>query len=110
MSRYKGWLIALAIGLAPRFAAAQTATMQGVVTDESSAVLPGATVTATELNTGVQTVAVTEVDGRYRLDHAGEPARGLGGADGGVQGHHLVIDLGRDFVAEFDGKGGVAAG
>jgi hypothetical protein len=68
MSRYKGLMVAMAILLAPRLAAAQTATMQGIVTDESSAVLPGATVTATELNTGVQTVAVTELDGRYRLD------------------------------------------
>ena len=31
-------------------------------------------------------------------------------ADGGVQRHHLAVDLGRDFVAEFDGKGGIAAG
>ena len=48
--------------------------------------------------------------GRHRLDHAAEPAGGLGLADGGMQGHDLAVDLGRDFVAEFDGEGGVAAG
>ena len=32
------------------------------------------------------------------------------GRDGGMHRHHLAVDLGRDFVAEFDGEGGIAAG
>ena len=67
MSRYKRAVIALALLLAPSLAAAQTSTLQGFGADESSAVLPGVAITATEINTGVQTVAVTEADGRYRL-------------------------------------------
>ena len=50
-------------------AAQQNATVQGTVVDESQAVLPGATVTATEISTGVQSVAVAEADGRYRFDN-----------------------------------------
>jgi hypothetical protein len=68
MLRYKAWLVALAILLAPTIAAAQTATLQGTVADESSAMLPGTTVDATEINTGVVTTAVTETDGRYRFE------------------------------------------
>ncbi len=67
-SRYSGWLIALALLLPPTLAAQQNATVQGIVVDESQGVLPGATVTATEINTGLQSVAVTTQEGRYRLD------------------------------------------
>ena len=49
--------------------AQQNASVQGTVADESQAVLPGATVTATEVSTGAQIVAVAEADGRYRLDN-----------------------------------------
>src|SRR5690349_6062683 len=49
--------------------AQQNASVQGTIVDESAAVLPGATVTATETNTGVQAVAVAESDGRYRFDN-----------------------------------------
>src|SRR5437867_7138486 len=50
-------------------AAAQvsTATVNGVVTDESRAVLPGATVTATDLQTGRTYTAVTDDRGAYQL-------------------------------------------
>ena len=43
------------------------ALLSGTVTDESAAVLPGATVTATELSTGRQYVAVADDRGAYRL-------------------------------------------
>ena len=43
--------------------------MQGTVVDESQGVLPGTTVTATEVSTGLQTIAVTTADGRYRFDN-----------------------------------------
>ena len=52
---------------APNISAQQNATVLGIVADESQGVLPGSTVTATELSTGVQSVAVVEADGRYRF-------------------------------------------
>jgi carboxypeptidase family protein len=50
---------------APAFA--QDASLNGTVTDDTKAVLPGATITATSLETGVQTVAVSDATGQYRL-------------------------------------------
>jgi hypothetical protein len=68
MPRYTGWLVALALLLPPTLAAQQNATVQGIVVDDSQGVLPGATVTATEISTGAQSVSVTSQEGRYRLD------------------------------------------
>lgn len=48
-------------------ARAQEATVIGTVADETKALLPGATVTATNLETGAQAVAVTDQAGEYRL-------------------------------------------
>jgi hypothetical protein len=50
-------------------AAQQNATVQGAVVDESRGVLPGATVTATEISTGRLVATVSEVDGRYRFEN-----------------------------------------
>ena len=41
--------------------------MIGVVTDETKAVLPGATITATNLETGRQFTGVTDEQGQYRI-------------------------------------------
>src|SRR5262249_18070617 len=46
---------------------AQEATVAGTVVDESKAVLPGVTVTATSLATGRQFSDVTSAQGAYRL-------------------------------------------
>ena len=46
---------------------AQDASIVGTVADESKAVLPGVTVTATSLETGGQSIAVTDERGEYRL-------------------------------------------
>jgi hypothetical protein len=43
------------------------ASLRGSVADDSGAVLPGVTVTATEVNTGRQLFAVTDDRGEYRL-------------------------------------------
>jgi carboxypeptidase family protein len=52
----------------PTVAFAQAnATVSGTVTDESKAVLPGVTVTATEITTGRQFVGVTDERGEYRF-------------------------------------------
>jgi len=48
-------------------ARAQDASVIGTVTDETKAVLPGATVTAVNLETGAQMSAVTDDRGQYRL-------------------------------------------
>jgi len=57
-------LLALFIALSAPIAVAQvnSATVTGIVTDESKGVLPGTTVTATDLETGRKFVAVS--DGR----------------------------------------------
>jgi hypothetical protein len=52
---------------APLAHAQQDASMAGIVTDETKAVLPGATVTATNLETGTQSSSVTDEHGQYRL-------------------------------------------
>ena len=57
----------LAFVLAAALARAQDASIIGTVTDETKSVLPGATVTATDLETGRQTAGVTDERGTYRL-------------------------------------------
>ena len=47
--------------------AQQQASVTGTVTDESKAILPGVTVTATNLETGGTSVAVTDEKGEFRL-------------------------------------------
>jgi len=46
---------------------AQEASVIGTVADETKALLPGATVTATNIETGGQSVAITDAAGAYRL-------------------------------------------
>lgn len=48
-------------------ALAQSASIIGTVTDSTKAVLPGATITATNIDTGLQTNAVSGPNGEYRL-------------------------------------------
>jgi hypothetical protein len=68
MLRSIAWSVAaLAFIALPSAAYAQDATLSGVVTDATDAVLPGVTVTATHLDTGTTFVALTENAGSYRL-------------------------------------------
>jgi hypothetical protein len=57
--------------LALRVPAAQAqefrGSITGTVSDKSAAVLPGVTVTATNVDTGIGTTAVTNADGGYLL-------------------------------------------
>src|SRR5690242_5904810 len=64
--RVLAMLFVLLAAAAPAFAQV-AATIVGTVADESKAVLPGVTVTATDLATGRQFVDVTDVRGEYRL-------------------------------------------
>ena len=43
--------------------------IQGLVTDESGAVIPGVTITLHNINTGIQTLKVTNETGLYRFDN-----------------------------------------
>jgi len=62
-------LLFLAFLLVPLTAIAQfdTATVLGRVTDESGAAVPGATVTLTNIATGIRTTAVTDGTGAYQF-------------------------------------------
>jgi len=59
-------VLAFLLACAPAFAQ-QQASVTGTVTDESKAVLPGVTVTATNLETGGLAAAVSDGQGQYRL-------------------------------------------
>src|SRR4051812_492120 len=57
--------LALALIAAPAHAQLDTATIVGTVRDSSNAVIPGATVTATQTGTGVSAGAVSNAQGEY---------------------------------------------
>ena len=61
--------LAVAIALLSRSAAAQisTGSITGVISDESGAVLPGVTITATNIGTAQQRTVATNEAGRYQL-------------------------------------------
>ena len=59
--------LTLLLGMVSMPAFAQEATITGTITDETKAVLPGATITANNVATGGQTVAVSDARGEFRL-------------------------------------------
>ena len=59
--------IASTLSLAPSAAAQTTASLTGRVMDASGGVLPGATITATQTQTGLQRTAVSDTQGRYTM-------------------------------------------
>ena len=66
-SRHVSVLVTVLVMCVGANAWAQEASITGMVTDETKAVLPGTTVTATNLAAGTQAVAVADVRGEYRL-------------------------------------------
>ena len=66
--RYPSILVLL-LALMPSIALAQSATgsIEGVITDQSGAALPGVTVTVTQAATGVERDSVTDTGGLFRL-------------------------------------------
>jgi len=60
-----GLFAILLVGAVSAFA--QDASLVGTITDETKAILPGVTVTATNLETGVVSAGVTDERGDYRL-------------------------------------------
>jgi carboxypeptidase family protein len=67
LRRSATFILTIALLSAGRSAFAQQATITGAVSDETKAVLPGATVTAINLATGDQSVAVSDDRGEFRL-------------------------------------------
>ena len=67
-SRSIGFVVALIVS-APLIGAAQvrTASLGGVVSDASKSILPGVTVTATDVDAGRQYTSVTDDRGQYRI-------------------------------------------
>ena len=67
-SKLLGWLIVLQATLAlPAIGYAQEASFTGTVTDSTGGVLPGVTVTATNVESGNTFVAVTDDGGDFRM-------------------------------------------
>jgi hypothetical protein len=63
-------LVALGFGLAPAAVIAQSASgadLEGTIRDDTGAALPGVTIVATNVDTGVQRTTFSNADGRYRL-------------------------------------------
>src|SRR5581483_8213613 len=61
-----GLIAASVLAAAPRAASAQNVgTLTGTITDSSGAVVPGATITVTEVAAGAALVAISDGDGRY---------------------------------------------
>src|ERR671937_2540342 len=69
MRPFRTMLVGLAVLLAATTASAQlsTAQLSGRITDESGAVLPGVTVTATQTDTGLTRTVTTDANGAYVL-------------------------------------------
>jgi carboxypeptidase family protein len=66
LGRYVGLLVfALLVGSCINLMASVTASISGTVTDQSGAIVPGCTVTATNVETGVSTTQTTNAQGFY---------------------------------------------
>jgi hypothetical protein len=59
--------IVLLLGLTPNAMAQQTATVGGIVTDATGAVIPGVEITATNRNTGISTLRISGEGGAYTI-------------------------------------------
>ena len=77
-------LVALAMLALPLSAQERFGGLSGVVTDTTKAPVPGATVTATNNQTGTVRTAVTGTDGAYRISEL---------SAGPLHGHHRASGL-----------------
>ena len=61
------WILSVTLLLASSTAYAQNAQVSGVLKDQTGGVLPGVTITAKNVETGLTRTAVTEATGEYRV-------------------------------------------
>ncbi len=61
------WLLVLVVGAGPVLAQSTTGSIQGVITDNQDAVIPGATVTVRHVETNTARTLMTETNGGYRF-------------------------------------------
>lgn len=112
--RVKVLVLTLAFACAPALVSAQatTGSISGTVTDESSAILPGVTITVTNVETGVVRTQVSDARGRYRvLDLAPgsyQLATDLQGFTP-VRRTDLTVAIGRDLLVDIELKVGALA-
>ncbi len=69
LSKFCGGMLFVLLMASSAFAQISTAQLNGKVTDTSGAVLPGATVTVTQTDTGAMRSVVTEADGSYTISN-----------------------------------------
>src|ERR1041384_7695480 len=90
-------LVAGILLLRPAISAAQDAELQGVVKDQSGAVVPGATVTIVDRNNGAQRAITTDTAGHYVFSLLGPGDYDIGAEGAGFQpvpSHGVRIDSG----------------
>ena len=100
------WVVAGVLALVPGLAAAQTTgSISGTVVDASKAVVPGVTLTVTNLNTGLERVHVSDEQGRYRALNL---PPGLYRLAASLQGFgtvirdQLTVELNRDLLVNIE--------
>src|SRR5436309_710004 len=105
-------LLALAVTPTPTFAQAITGTISGSVTDETKAVLPGATIQVTNVETGATRTLITDERGRFRALNL---SPGIYAVAAELQGFQtarrdrLVVEIGRDVAPDLQLKTGPPA-
>jgi hypothetical protein len=67
MIRVRWWALVLSLTSFASIVHAQEASLIGTVTDETKAVLPGVTITASNLESGTQNSGISDERGQYRL-------------------------------------------
>ncbi|MBI4443453.1 MAG: TonB-dependent receptor [Acidobacteria bacterium] len=88
----------------PVYSQVSTATISGTVRDTTDAVIPGATITATNVETGLRRTATSDAVGRYSLPNlevgSYEVRAEAGGFQSGVR-TGITLTVGREAVVEF---------
>ncbi|MBA2306301.1 MAG: carboxypeptidase regulatory-like domain-containing protein, partial [Acidobacteria bacterium] len=90
-------------------AQATTGSISGTVTDESSAVVPGVTITVQNPETGLERTQVTDADGRYRVLNLAPGTYTLTAALQGfapVVRQNLTVAISKDVLADVQMKVG----
>ena len=94
-------VFALALFTCGQLLAGVTASISGTVTDPSGAVVAGATVTATSVETGVVTTLTTNAQGFYSFQSLPLGNYTIGVQQSGIQGVHANgLGAGRELGAD----------